>query len=108
VLHHGKEEALLFPHWNGMAYQRMAVPSVHFCGAQAGRELVSEFAEAIEEYASGADGAVAGLATKMKALAELYPRISGRRTTYFSRCPRRFSEWMISRIWQRSSSRSIG
>jgi len=74
VLHHGKEEALLFP-----ALERNGVPA-HGCPVGAllgehkrGRELVSEFAEAIEEYASGADGAVAGLATKMKALAELYP-----------------------------------
>ncbi len=74
VLHHGKEEALLFP-----ALERNGVPA-HGCPVGAllaehkrGRELVSEFAEAIEEYASDADGAVAGLATKMKALAELYP-----------------------------------
>lgn len=74
VLHHGKEEALLFP-----ALERRGVPA-HGCPVGAllaehkrGRVLVTEFAEAIEAYASGADGAVAALAAKMRALAELYP-----------------------------------
>jgi len=74
VLHHRKEEALLFP-----ALERNGVPA-HGCPVGAllaehkrGRELVSEFAEAIEAYASGAEEAVAGLAAKMKALSELYP-----------------------------------
>lgn len=74
VLHHGKEEALLFP-----ALERRGVPA-HGCPVGAllaehkrGRVLVAEFAEAIEAYASGADGAVAGLAATMRALAELYP-----------------------------------
>ena len=74
VLHHGKEEALLFP-----ALERNGVPA-HGCPVGAllaehkrGRELVSEFAEAIEAYASGAEGSAAGLIVKMKALSELYP-----------------------------------
>lgn len=74
VLHHGKEEALLFP-----ALERRGVPP-HGCPVGAllaehkrGRGLVAELAEAIEAYASGADGAVAVLATKMRELAELYP-----------------------------------
>ncbi len=74
VLHHGKEEALLFP-----ALERRGVPA-HGCPVGAllaehkrGRGLVAEFAEAIEVYASGADGADAGLAATMRALAELYP-----------------------------------
>lgn len=73
-LHHGKEESLLFP-----TLERRGVPA-HGCPVGAllaehkrGRVLVAEFAECVEAYASGADGAVAGLAATMTALAELYP-----------------------------------
>ena len=73
-LHHAKEEALLFP-----ALERRGVPA-RGCPVGAllaehtrGRGLVSEFAERIEAYTSGADRAAADLAATMKVLAELYP-----------------------------------
>lgn len=74
VLHHGKEEALFFP-----ALERRGVPATG-CPVGAllgehkkGRALVAAFAEAIDKYSSGADGADADLAATMRALAELYP-----------------------------------
>ena len=73
-LHHGKEESLLFP-----ALEQRGVPAhgcpvgVLFAEHKKGRSLVAEFTEAIEAYASGADGSVTGLAAAMRALAELYP-----------------------------------
>ncbi len=72
--HHGKEEAWLFP-----ALARRGVPT-HGCPLggltkehEKGRQLVGEFADAIQAWEHGDAGARERLVEKLRALATFYP-----------------------------------
>lgn len=72
--HHGKEEALFFPALEARGVPHRGCPvGVLLHEHTHGRELVGEFAEAIDQYAAGGQDAGQRLSTVMGKLSELYP-----------------------------------